>query len=116
MTFEVGDAEQTPFEDNTFDVVVNRHLLWTSLTLDSSLMMYAGEIVEEGKDVFDRPLHPYTRVLLDAARYMSLEVVVPAEVGELPDGFSGCSYYRLCREKTDSCKKPQKLQDVSGDW
>lgn len=29
MTFEIGDAEQTQFEDNTFDVVVNRHLLWT---------------------------------------------------------------------------------------
>lgn len=29
MTFEIGDAEQIPFEDNTFDVVVNRHLLWT---------------------------------------------------------------------------------------
>lgn len=81
---------------------------------DRVLVMYAGEIVEEGKDVFDRPLHPYTRALLNAAQYMSLEVVVPEEFGELPDGFSGCSYYRLCREKTDACKKPQKLQDVSG--
>lgn len=81
---------------------------------DRVLVMYAGEIIEEGNDVFDRPLHPYTRALLDAARYMSLEVVVSEEVGELSDGFSGCSYYRLCREKTDACKKPQKLRDVSG--
>lgn len=29
MTFAAGDAENPPFEDNTFDVVVNRHLLWT---------------------------------------------------------------------------------------
>jgi len=29
MTFEIGDAEETPFEDDAFDVVVNRHLLWT---------------------------------------------------------------------------------------
>lgn len=29
MTFELGDAENPQFEDNTFDVVVNRHLLWT---------------------------------------------------------------------------------------
>ncbi len=27
---------------------------------DRVLVMYAGEIVEEGKNVFDRPLHPYT--------------------------------------------------------
>lgn len=81
---------------------------------DRVLVMYAGEIVEEGKDVFDWPLHPYTRALLDAVRYASLEVVLPEEVGALPDGFSGCSYYRLCRERTDACKEPQKLRDVSG--
>ena len=29
MTFERGDAESLSFVDDTFDVVVNRHLLWT---------------------------------------------------------------------------------------
>lgn len=29
MTFTEGDAEYPPFSDDTFDVVVNRHLLWT---------------------------------------------------------------------------------------
>lgn len=81
---------------------------------DRVLVMYAGEIVEEGEDVFDRPLHPYTRALLDAVHYSSLEVVVPEEAGVLPDGFSGCSYFRLCRERTDACKELQKLQNVSG--
>ncbi|RJX24761.1 MAG: class I SAM-dependent methyltransferase [Dethiobacter sp.] len=28
-TFIHGDAEKLPFDDETFDVVVNRHLLWT---------------------------------------------------------------------------------------
>lgn len=64
--------------------------------------------------MFDRPLHPYTRALMDAVRYASLEVVLPEEVGPLPDGFSGCPYFRLCREKTDACKEPQKLRNVSG--
>lgn len=81
---------------------------------DRVLVMYTGEIVEEGKGVFDRPLHPYTRALMDAVRYASLEVVLPEEVGPLPDGFSGCPYFRLCREKTDACKEPQKLRNVSG--
>lgn len=81
---------------------------------DRVLVMYAGEIVEEGKDVFDRPLHPYTRALLDAAQYTSLEVVLPEDTGKLPDGFSGCSCFRLCRERTDACKEPQKLRNVSG--
>jgi ubiquinone/menaquinone biosynthesis C-methylase UbiE len=28
-TFKKGDAENPPFEAGTFDIVVNRHLLWT---------------------------------------------------------------------------------------
>lgn len=27
--FQYGDAEELPFEDETFDIVANRHLLWT---------------------------------------------------------------------------------------
>lgn len=29
MTFQEGDAEDPPFADETFDAVINRHLLWT---------------------------------------------------------------------------------------
>jgi len=29
VEFEIGDAEKLSFSDNTFDVVINRHLLWT---------------------------------------------------------------------------------------
>lgn len=29
ISFMYGDAEKVPFPDNTFDAVINRHLLWT---------------------------------------------------------------------------------------
>ncbi|MBP2030785.1 ubiquinone/menaquinone biosynthesis C-methylase UbiE [Methanohalophilus levihalophilus] len=29
MRFETGDAENPPFDDGSFDLVINRHLLWT---------------------------------------------------------------------------------------
>jgi ubiquinone/menaquinone biosynthesis C-methylase UbiE len=29
MTFQSGDAEHPPFPENTFDAIINRHLLWT---------------------------------------------------------------------------------------
>ncbi|KKG37131.1 peptide ABC transporter ATP-binding protein [Methanosarcina mazei] len=95
-------------------VFITHDLEAAKAVADRVLVMYTGEIVEEGKGVFDRPLHPYTRALMDAVRYASLEVVLPEEVGPLPDGFSGCPYFRLCREKTDACKEPQKLRNVSG--
>ncbi|MEH3142863.1 MAG: hypothetical protein PGN37_22415 [Mycobacterium kyogaense] len=33
---------------------------------DRLAVMYAGEIVEQGTDVYDDPQHPYTRELLSA--------------------------------------------------
>jgi len=29
VNFTIGDAENLPFEDESFDLVINRHLLWT---------------------------------------------------------------------------------------
>ncbi|KKG16222.1 SAM-dependent methlyltransferase [Methanosarcina sp. 2.H.T.1A.6] len=36
--FKKGDAEAPPFEEDTFDVVVNRHLLWTLPHPDTAVM------------------------------------------------------------------------------
>ncbi len=49
---------------------------------DRVAVMYAGEVVEEGRvaDVFAGPLHPYTIALLRSA---------PASDGSLPEGISG---------------------------
>lgn len=37
VEFITGDAEYPPFEDETFDVVVNRHLLWTLMHPDTAV-------------------------------------------------------------------------------
>ena len=49
---------------------------------DYVAVMYAGEIVEQGRaaDLFTRPLHPYTAALLHSA---------PSETGGLPTGVDG---------------------------
>jgi peptide/nickel transport system permease protein len=49
---------------------------------DRVVVMYAGEIVEEGPtaEVFARPLHPYTEALLRS---------VPTEDGPAPEGIAG---------------------------
>ncbi len=49
---------------------------------DRVAVMYAGEIVEQGRaaEVFGRPLHPYTAALLRSA---------PSEAGGLPQGVDG---------------------------
>ncbi len=92
---------------------------------DRICVMYLGRIVEEGtpKQLFGRPLHPYTRALLDAIadidpgnkRTISLRGQPPSPV----DPPSGCRFHPRCdyKEKIGSrCweEEPQ-LRNDSGD-
>ncbi|AKB26971.1 ubiquinone/menaquinone biosynthesis methyltransferase [Methanosarcina siciliae T4/M] len=46
--FEKGDAEAPPFEEDTFDVVVNRHLLWTLPHPDTAVMNWRNVLKKGG--------------------------------------------------------------------
>jgi oligopeptide/dipeptide ABC transporter ATP-binding protein len=72
-------------------------------------VMYAGRIVETGptEQLLARPLHPYTRGLLDATIDLDRpqQVARPIrgsipEPGHLP---SGCSFHPRCDHATDEC-------------
>lgn len=75
------------------------------------IVMYAGEIVEEATvlDLFNQPLHPYTKGLLNSLpdieseqEYLpSIEGVVPSP-SDMP---SGCRFFDRCEFATDQCKK-----------
>ena len=56
-------------ETGTAMVFITHSLSVVAEIADRVTVMYAGQIVEEGRvgDVFGAPLHPYTRALLDAA-------------------------------------------------
>ncbi|MBP2132213.1 ubiquinone/menaquinone biosynthesis C-methylase UbiE [Methanomicrobium sp. W14] len=49
MIFQKGDAERPPFSDNTFDCVVNRHLLWTLPNPKEALDNWCRVIRPKGK-------------------------------------------------------------------
>jgi len=77
-------------------------------TADRVAVMYAGRIVEEGpvRDIFRRPLHPYTRGLLASMpggtpgqRLRAIEGSVPM-LGQLPPG---CAFGPRCPDRFDRC-------------
>ncbi|MDD3042573.1 MAG: class I SAM-dependent methyltransferase [Methanosarcinaceae archaeon] len=47
--FRKGDAEEPPFEEGTFDLVVNRHLLWTLPHPENAVRNWRRVLKEGGK-------------------------------------------------------------------
>jgi oligopeptide/dipeptide ABC transporter ATP-binding protein len=83
------------------------------------LVMYLGQVVEEGyvADVLERPRHPYTRSLLDAAllgrTQLRSAAAVRGEVSELPPGYEGCRFAPRCPYAVAGCEDPQLLRELA---
>jgi len=86
-------------------------------------VMYLGRLVEIGpkKDIYDNPLHPYTRALLSAipvADFSSKREVIQLK-GEPPspaDPPPGCAFHTRCPHAFDRCKieRPKLIQKKDG--
>ena len=91
---------------------------------DRIAVMYMGKIVEMagGEELFRRPLHPYTRLLLAAIPKLNLQKRIdPAAVREESRPLSseqGCSFQPRCPHSKERCKveEPQLLDAGGGHW
>lgn len=94
---------------------------------DRIAVMYAGRVVENGvgSTLFGRPLHPYTKGLLDLvprsprADYSSAGVRLPAIPGGPPDlsrPNPGCAFEPRCSRRTQICRtaNPEELTPEVG--
>ena len=78
---------------------------------DRVAVMYAGTIVEEGDvfDVFQNPLHPYTRGLLASIPNIKLDqaslFTMSGSPPNLIDPPSGCSFHPRCPDVMDICRQ-----------
>ncbi len=78
---------------------------------DNILVLYKGKVVEMGEreQVFLNPLHPYTKMLIAAAR---------GEFSLKPEPTNGsdpgqCPYYDKCKDKTAICRS--QVPELKGD-
>ncbi|MCM3601980.1 dipeptide ABC transporter ATP-binding protein [Robertmurraya korlensis] len=74
-------------------------------------VMYLGRLVEitESEKLYDKPLHPYTRALLDSIPIPDPDVKKDRELlsGDLPSPSNpplGCAFHTRCRDCMDVCK------------
>jgi dipeptide transport system ATP-binding protein len=88
---------------------------------DRILVMYLGRVVEYGPrdQVFNHPMHPYTKILLESAPHAHKKNIVPETIkGELPSPFNlpaGCAFQGRCPMVKETCKQsiPQ-LKTING--
>lgn len=71
---------------------------------DRILVMYAGELVEEGsvQQIFEEPVHPYTKGFLDAQPRKGLHAI-PGISPSLLDLPQGCRFHPRCTQAQPEC-------------
>jgi len=86
---------------------------------DRVVVMYAGEIIENGdvKNVFNNPSHPYTQKLLASVPAIDKEQPVEGIPGSMPsleDHISGCQFHTRCPFAMEKCThKSPPFFDIS---
>lgn len=87
---------------------------------DRVCVMYGGKIMElaDNKDIYQKPLHPYTKRLLAATPRLNKSVRkldfiegVPPDLLNPP---TGCLFYERCKERIEKCKEEEpEIKEIS---
>lgn len=98
----------------THDLSVVRHIS------NNICVMYLGQLVETSpaKELFEMPLHPYTKVLLSAIPSADLDhpmkrIMLKGEITSPINPKPGCRFAPRCPYATEMCNQPQTLQELS---
>jgi oligopeptide/dipeptide ABC transporter ATP-binding protein len=75
-------------------------------------VMYLGKIIEEAepRELFDNPMHPYTKALISASlpshpRKLRDEIVLTGEVPSPINPPPGCAFHPRCPSVFDRCSE-----------
>jgi peptide/nickel transport system ATP-binding protein len=102
-------------------VFISHNLAVVSQVADRVGVMYLGRIVElaPAREIFSRPRHPYTRMLLDAVPDLSMTGKPRVSVaGEVPNPLApppGCAFHPRCPHAQARCRveQPASVDNVA---
>jgi oligopeptide/dipeptide ABC transporter ATP-binding protein len=93
-------------------LLIAHHLATTRYLAHEVAVMYLGKIVERArtKDLFNNPLHPYTKALFSAALpshpdIVREEIILPGEVPSPINPPSGCRFHPRCPFVMPKCSE-----------
>ena len=94
VEFKFGDAENPPFEDETFDAITNRHLLWTLPNPEKAIAEWRRILRPEGKIIIiDGSWGDYSKLHRQIWRYLvSMPLIL---ITERKNPFRGRHYKQI---------------------
>ncbi|MCD8337483.1 MAG: ATP-binding cassette domain-containing protein [Lachnospiraceae bacterium] len=113
LLMDLQEQMQLTYMFVTHDLSVVRHIS------DDICVMYLGQLVETSpsRELFRRPLHPYTKALLSAIPSTDLDhpmqrVQLKGEITSAINPEPGCRFAARCPYACDKCRQPQVLEEV----
>jgi peptide/nickel transport system ATP-binding protein len=100
-------------------ILVSHDLPLVAQVCDRINVMYAGEVVEQGTvdQLYERPAHPYTRLLLAATPDLDSDaelMSIPGTPPRLDRPVIGCSFHPRCDSTLDRClREAPRVQTVA---
>jgi len=100
-------------------LLIAHHLATVRYMCDKVGVMYLGRIVEEAptEELFDNPLHPYTRALMSAALpshpdIQREEIILTGEVPSPISPPSGCHFHPRCPQRFEPCEDNSPVETI----
>ena len=90
-------------------ILITHDLGVVAQVVDRVMVMYAGRTVEQGTvtDVFEKPSHPYTKILLESIPSLELDTerlqTIPGMVPSLSNLPNGCRFHPRCPSMRVQC-------------
>lgn len=113
LLMDLQDEFKLTYMFVTHDLSVVRHIS------DDICVMYLGQMVETSpsKELFKRPLHPYTKALLSAIPSIDIDnpmkrVELKGEINSPINPKPGCRFVKRCPYAIERCHEPQRLEEV----
>jgi peptide/nickel transport system ATP-binding protein len=87
---------------------------------DEIAVMYLGKIVEKApaEELFDHPLHPYTKALLSAIPIPDLSerkerIIIRGEITSPIEPPDECRFFKRCPHACEACRKTPQLEEAA---
>ncbi len=114
LLMDLQDEMGLTFMFVTHDLSVVRHIS------NNICVMYLGQLVETSpsEELFERPLHPYTKSLLSAIPSTDVDhpmkrILLKGEITSAFDPKPGCRFMPRCPYATEACSQPQQIEEIT---